>query len=374
MFTIGLVQLELDGTPKLDSSGRQIPTYTQDDVSELARVFTGYDSYNDGRHFLLPDGSSRPYPEFTRRAMVFNANRHSNLAASFLGTTIPANTPGEQALGIALDTLFNHPNVGPFFARQMIQRLVSSNPSRAYVARVAAKFNDNGAGVRGDLKAVWRAILLDDEATGAASLASITHGKLREPMVRHFQWARTFGVESAQGTWKWSYNFDDPNTWYGQIPFWAPSVFNFFRPGYVPPGTAMAAAGATAPEFQIVNESSVSQWINAIEGWVSRGIFVTWPHSPGQPNSYAGPYPEDGFDIRANYAAEIALAHDPVALMKRLNLLLCAGQLSDATQRRIVTALQEQAVANTSSEQDKSHRVIAAIVMVMCAAEYLIQK
>lgn len=374
LFTIGLVQLELDGTPRLDGSGKPIPTYTQDEVTELARVFTGYEFYFDGRGFTSPEGFPYPFAEVSRHAMVLEPNRHSNLAARFLGTTIPANTPGQQALGIALDTLFNHPNVGPFFSRQMIQRLVSSNPSRAYVARVAAKFNDNGAGVRGDLKAVWRAILLDDEATGGASLASTTHGKLREPMVRHFQWGRTFGVESKLGTFKWNYNFNDPVYWYGQAPFFAPSVFNFFRPGYVPPGTAMAAAGATAPEFQIVNESSVAQWINSAEIFVSRGIYVVWPHSPGQPNPYAGPYPQDGFDLEPNYTAEIGLAHDPVALMKRLNLLLCAGQLSDATQRRIVAALQESTVTAASSEEDKRFRVVAAILMVMCVPEYLVQK
>jgi uncharacterized protein (DUF1800 family) len=375
LFTIGLVRLNVDGTPTTDAGGQPIASYTQDEVSELARVFTGYDFWSDGRTFLSAnDGTPRPYPEFARRAMVFDANRHSPLAARFLGTTIAAGTPGPQALRIALDTLANHPNVGPFFARQMIQRLVTSHPSPAYVARVAAKFNDNGAGVRGDLRAVWRAILLDDEATGAAGLASPTHGKLREPMLRHFQWGRTFGVESAAGSFKWAYNFEDPRTWYGQAPLHAASVFNFFRPGYVPPGTAMAAAGATAPEFQIVNESSASQWINAIEVWVAFGVYVVWPDRPGSPFPYEGPYPQDGFDIRTDYPAEVALAHDAVALMKRLNLLLAAGQLSEATQQRIVAALAERPVSAASAAADKRWRVVAAIVMVMCCAEYLVQK
>jgi uncharacterized protein (DUF1800 family) len=377
LFTIGLVRLNIDGTPVLDANGRTIPTYTQDEVSELARVFTGYDfdfSTNLNTFPSANDGSPRPYPDFLKLPMRFDASRHSTLAARFLGTTIAAGTPGPQALRQALDALFNHPNVGPFFARQMIQRLVSGNPSPAYVARVAAKFNDNGAGVRGDLKAVWRAILLDEEAQGAASLASNTHGKLREPMVRVFQWGRTFGVESVAGSFKWSYNFDDPRYWYGQAPFFAPSVFNFFRPGYVPPGTAMAAAGATAPEFQIVNESTTSQWINSIEGWVALGIYVVWPDRPGYPFPYAGPYPPDGFDIRTDYTPEVALAHDAVALMKRLNLLLCAGQLSVATQQRIVAALGERVVTPASSAEDKRWRVVAAIVMVMCCAEYIVQK
>jgi len=375
LFSIGLARLNLDGTPVLDASGRPVPSYTQDDVSQLARVFTGYDFWWDGTWFpSANDGGPRPYPELTRRAMVFDASRHSALAKSFLGTTIPAGTPGPEALRIALDALANHPNVGPFFARQMIQRLVTSHPSPAYVARVAAKFNDNGAGVRGDLKAVWRAILLDAEATGAASLTSTTHGKLREPMLRQFQWGRTFGVDSAAGSFKWNYHFGDAKTWYGQAPFTSPSVFNFFRPGYVPPGTAMAAAGATAPEFQIVNESTTSQWINAVESWVGFGIWVVWPHRTGYPFPYEGPYPQDGFDLVPDYTAEMALAHDPVALMKRLNLLLAAGQLSVATQERIANAIAERPVTAASTDEDKRWRVVAAIVLVMCCPEYLVQK
>ncbi|MFO1270791.1 MAG: DUF1800 domain-containing protein [Rubrivivax sp.] len=374
LFTIGLVQLNADGTPVLDGSGRPEPTYSQDDVSNLARVFTGYDFWTDGRSFpSANDGSPRPYPEFARRPMVFDATRHSTLAASFLGTTVAANTAGPAALRIALDALFNHPNAGPFFARQMIQRLVTSNPSPAYVARVAAKFADDGSGVRGDLKAVWKAILLDDEARGAAGLVSTTFGKLREPMVRAYQWGRSFGVESARGSWKWSYD-SNPKYAYGQVPFGSPSVFNFFRPGYVPPGTALAASGATAPEFQIVNESTVSQWVNQLELWAFLGVYVVWPDQPGYPAVYEGPYPTDGFDIATAYPAEVALAADPVALMKRLNLLLCAGQLSDATQQRIVDALKEQTVTDASPLENKRWRVVAAITYVMCCPEYLVQK
>ena len=126
-------------------------------------------------------------------------NNHSNLAVSFLGTNIPANTPGPEALRIALDRLFNHANTGPFFARQMIQRLVTSNPSPAYVGRVAAAFANNGAGVRGDLKAVWTAILTDTEARTLPGAADTLSGKLREPVVRLVQWARTVGITSTNG-------------------------------------------------------------------------------------------------------------------------------------------------------------------------------
>ncbi len=139
-----------------------------------------------------------PNTRFATNPMWFNPANHSNLAVTFLGTTIPANTPGPEALRIALDRLFNHANTGPFFARQMIQRLVTSNPSPAYVGRVAAVFANNGAGMRGDLKAVWTAILTDTEARSAPGPSDTLSGKLREPVVRFVQWARTVGIDVHQ--------------------------------------------------------------------------------------------------------------------------------------------------------------------------------
>ena len=375
LFTLGLEKLNLDGTAVLDGAGKPIPTYTQDDVSQLARVFTGYDWWDDGRRFKARDGFDRPYQEYSHRPMVLNAAQHSTLAVAIFGTTIPANTDGTTALRMALDALFNHPNVGPFFARQMIQRLVTSNPSPAYVARVAAKFNDNGAGVRGDLKAVWRAVLLDTEARDDAGLTSTTFGKLREPMVRLFQWGRTFAVTSALGRWKWGFDYANPTYWYDQRPFNSPSVFNFFRPGYVPPGTALVPGGATAPEFQIINETTVSQWVNMIELIASNGVYVVWPGAAGFPNPYAGPYAGDGHDINTAYAPEIALALDPVALVRRLNLLLCAGQLSADTQTRIVAMLTDGSnLSAASSAEEKRWRVSSAVVLVMCSPDYIVQK
>jgi hypothetical protein len=292
--------------------------------------------------------------------MVLDASKHSNLAVRFLGTSIPANTGAAAALKLALDALFQHPNVGPFFGRQMIQRLVTSHPSPAYVARVAAKFNDNGAGVRGDLKAVWKAILLDEEARSAAGLASTKHGKLREPMLRVFQWARSFDVRSASGDWRWNFNVEDPNSWFGQRLLWSPSVFNFFRPGYVPPGTAMAASGATAPEFQIINESSTSQWVNFMD---ALNYFATgdWPY----------------WDMATDFADEVALATNLPALLQHLNLLLCAGQLSAPTLQRLGTILTLPGLpvlVAASPTNLKRYRVMAAITMVMACPEYLVQK
>ena len=370
LFTIGLLQLNLDGTPKLGANGQPVETFTQLDVSNLAGVFTGYESDNSegySQSAVAPTYNLRNVG-YTRRPMVLNANRHSTLRAEFLGVVVEAGTDGKTALKTALDTLFNHPNVGPFFGRQMIQRLVCSNPTPAYVARVATVFNNNGKGERGDLGAVFKAILLDAEATSAAGLTSTTFGKLREPMVRTAQWARTFKATSLKGTWK----IGNPNysavDALGQSPLQSPSVFNFFRPGYVPPSTAMALSKATAPEFQLVNESTTASYINYLQNFLSQGMWVRAPELITSPDTAT---PTDGPDIVPDYSAELALVGNPSALVNRLNLLLCAGQLSAETVTMMVNALSYDSPGTASAK--RSH-VAKAIMFVMCCAEYLVQK
>lgn len=348
LFTIGLWELNLDGTPKTDGSGNPIETYNQDTITNLARVFTGWD--------LDTTSSASTATTQFRIPMQFIASRHSTLASTFLGTTIPAGTDGVAALKTALDTLFNHPNVGPFFCRQMIQRLVSSNPSPAYVTRVATAFNNNGRGVRGDLKAVIRAILLDSEARDEANIGLPNGGKLREPMLRFIQWARNFGATSANGTWKIS-DLSDPGTRLAQSPLRSPSVFNYFRPGYTPPNTALATAGLVAPEFQITNEPTVAGYINFMQSIIQSG--TAW-NSATSAN-----------DVTAPYTAELALANDASALVKRINLHLAANQLSAATETAIITAVASIA---TSSSSGPLNRVRAAILLVMACPEYLVQK
>ena len=374
LFTIGVNVLNLDGSEQT-SGGKKLESYTQSDVTNLARVFTGYDfDTSDGQRLqvLKDDGSPEGYTVesrlFTQKPMALNASRHSNLASTILGTTIPANTPGAAALKIALDTLFNHPNVGPFFGKQMIQRLVTSNPTRAYVARVAAAFNNNGAGVRGDLKAVWTAILLDDEARGASNLSNNGFGKLREPMLRLVQWGRSFGINSAANSWKM---FDTSGTSdkLGQSPLRAPSVFNFFRPGFIPPSTALAATQSPAPEFQLVNETTVGGYLNYLQNVIRYGIYTG---DPGVP--YIAGNQTYVPDITASYAQELALVTDATQLVARINLLLCAGQLSAANQATIIAALNGSPVTASSNANQKLDRICAAILMVMGSADYLVQK
>ena len=370
LFTLGLYQLNLDGTEKRGADGSKLETYSQNDITNIARVFTGWDfDQTQNVNTVEPvQGRTIPNTAFTQLPMRLNPANHSTLASNFLGATVPAGSDGTAALKIALDTLFNHPNVGPFFGKQMIQRLVTSNPSPAYVARVTSAFNNNGAGVRGDLKAVFSAVLLDDEARGPAGLTQTGFGKLREPIVRLVQWGRSFGIASARGSWKIG-DLSNPATQLGQSPLRSPSVFNFFRPGYVPPSTALSAAQVPAPEFQLVNESSVGGYLNYLQVAIRNGIFVNAPDLPNAASDAA-----NGYDITAAYSAELPLAADAQGLVKRLGLMLCAGQLSDASQTLIVNALNATPVTAASSDSAKRDRVAAAVFLVMASADYLIQK
>ena len=374
LFTIGLYELNPDGTEKLNGSGQKIESYTQSDVSNLARVFTGYDydtSQSPNTTITLTGGTRNlpANPMLVKLPMSFNAANHSTLAATFLGTTIAANTEGKAALKTALDTLANHPNAGPFFAKQMIQKLVTSNPSSAYVARVASVFNDNGHGVRGDLKSVFAAIWLDDEARNPSAPAGASWGKLREPMVRFVQWGRSFGLSSIQGSWKVP-DMSDSATRLGQNPLTAPSVFNFFRPGYVPPSSVIAQQGKVAPEFQLVNESTVAGYLNFMRTVIRSGMSVQSPDLPNNTGSAV-------LDMQAAYTAELAVVANTDALLARLNLILCAGQLGAASQSIIRTALNTTLATNTGPSATASTRldqVACAVLMVMACSEYLVQK
>ena len=339
LFSVGLYQLNPDGSLR---GGTATETYGPADVTQLARVFTGYN--------LDPAGhQAAVYPVSFRNPMVVTASRHSNLEANFLGASVPAGADAASRLTRALDIIASHPNVGPFIARQLIQRLVTSNPSAAYVGRVAAAFNNNGTGVRGDLRAVTKAVLLDAEARRDPTLAPPTWGKLREPMLRFVQWARTFGVTSSDG--RWLLYSQEPSL--GQSPLRSPSVFNFFRPGYVPAGTALATTGQPAPEFQITNENTVATYINFMRDRIAYG------------------YTSDNSKLAANYARELALVADPAALVARLSLLLTGNQLSAASVSTIRDAV---TTIGADSEAGRNNRVWAAILLVMCSPDYIVQK
>lgn len=341
LFTIGLVMLNLDGTPTL-TGGATTDTYALADITGLARVFTGWDFDLAGQ----TGATATATPDFMRRPMAQVASRYETGAKTFLGTTIPAGTAAMQSLTMALDTITTHPNVAPFLSRQLIQRLVTSNPSPAYVARIAAVFNDDGSGVRGNLRAVVRALLLDAEARAAPTGA--TSGKLREPMLRFVAWARAYGVSSPSGAWAVG-NTSDAAKGLAQSPLRSPTVFNFFRPGYVPPNTALGSAGVAAPEFQIANESSVIGVINFMQRAVAGSLG----------------------DLTPDYSTLMPLADDATALVAEINLVLAANQLGAATASMLATAL---ATMPSGTDATRRARINAALVLVLAAPEFIVQK
>jgi uncharacterized protein (DUF1800 family) len=337
LFTIGLSQLNPDGSLRM-AAGQAVESYDQDDVSGLARMLTGWD-YQSGYDGTLP--------QYILPMQLYPA-RHEAGASSFLGVTVPSGTDGTAALRTALDTLFLHPNIGPFIARQMIQRLVTSNPSAAYIGRIAAVFANNGNGIRGDMKALVRAILTDVEARIAPT--AIESGRLLEPVLRFAFWARAFGIASPSGDWKLG-NLSDPATRLGQSPGHSASVFNFYRPGYVPPNTALATASLVAPELQITTETSVAGYLNYMQSVVG--------NLAGTTNS----------DLIVDYAALQAMANDANALASEVELILAANRLSDASRALIRNALGQMPIANAANLLD---RVKAAILLTLATPEFMV--
>ncbi len=366
LFSIGLVELSEDGTPRL-VGGRAVDTYDSEDISGMARVFTGWswacpewpadNCFRQGSS----DGVSDPDRSF--KPMLAYPQFHATEEKSFLGTTIPAQTTSdpETSLRVALDTLANHPNVGPFIGRQLIQRLVTSNPSPAYVRDVSRVWADNGSGVRGDLKAVVRAILLHPEARAAASNTS---GKLREPVLRLAAYLRAMGYRSDTGWWRVG-NTDNPSTSLGQTPMRSPSVFNFYRPGYVAPGTASAARGLAAPELQIAHETSSAGYVNYMRDAVAQGV--------GASNTIGGVTRRD---IQADLSAELALATDAGALVDRVfaRLLPHTTPLPEL-RSEVVAAVGAIAIPTSGSTATAlRNRVNTALLLTLVSAEFQVQR
>ena len=363
LFTVGLYQLNDDGSQKLDGSGNPIPTYSNNDVMGLAKVFTGFswnipgdNSDNAWSHCCVYVGPG--YGEDLLPMQSFPSH-HSTAEKDFLGVTIPASgTPDPVGdLKIALDTLFNHPNLPAFFSKQLIQHLVTSNPSPAYVSRVAAVFENNGTGVRGDMKAVITAILLDPEARDSAGdFSNPQYGKVREALLRYTEWARAFTAQSRTGSWGIG-SPEDPIWGLGQMAMRSPTVFNWFAPGYVPPGTSIAQAGLVAPEMQMTNVSTVVGYLNYVQNAI-------------------GSKDTSGSDIFSSYDAEINLAATPDALLDRLNLLLMAGEMDSTLRSEIINAVSGIAIPATDQNAINAAlaaRVETAVYLTMASPEFSAQ-
>ncbi|MGC1421066.1 MAG: DUF1800 family protein [Terracidiphilus sp.] len=363
LFTIGLYQLNDDGTQKLDSTGKPIPTYSNNDVMGLAKVFTGFSWNVPGNtgdtawsNCCIYVGTG--YGEDLLQMQAY-ANHHSTEEKDFLGVTIPASgSPDPNGdLKIALDTLFNHPNLPAFFSKQLIQHMVTSNPSPAYVGRVAAVFKDNGQGVRGDMKAVITAILLDPEARDmAADAGNPQYGKVREALLRYTNWARAFTAQSRNGGYFLG-SSEDPIWGLGQMTMRSPTVFNWFTPGFSPPATSIEQAGLVAPEMQMTNVTTVVGYLNYMQ--------------------YAiGSDAKNGSDLFSSYGAELSLANTPDQLVDRVNLLLMAGQMDSTLRGEILGAV--SAIPVPSADQNAINaaltaRVQTAIYLTMASPAFCAQ-
>jgi uncharacterized protein (DUF1800 family) len=363
LFTIGLNQLNDDGSQKLDASGSPIPNYSNTDVMGLAAVFTGFSwnvpgntsdtAWSNCCIYVGPGHGEELLP------MVAYPSHHSTVEKQFLGVTIPASAAPdpEGDLKIALDTLFNHPNLPPFFCKQMIQHLVTSNPSPTYISNCSAIFKNDGTGVRGNLKAVISEILTDPEARDSATdFTNPQYGKVRESLLRYTEWARAFTAQSRTASYD-NGSSEDPIWGLGEMSLRSPTVFNWFAPGFVPPGTSIAAAGLEAPEMQMTNVSTVVGYINYMQGAIG--------------SSATG-----GSDLFSNYEEEMRLAATPTALLDRINLLLMAGEMDSTLYSQIegaISAIDIPTSNQTAINAALLNRVQTAIYLTMASPEFCAQ-
>ena len=366
LFTIGLFLLNDDGSFILDGNNEPIPTYDNSHITEFAKIFTGlqYDFDGDPHVWWTPDFNSgwlNPYTA-VRPLKMWDSEHEPGSKTLLNGYVVPSGQTGMDDVAEALDHLFNHPNVGPFIGRQLIQRLVKSNPSAGYVGRVTAVFNNNGSGVRGDMQAVIKAILLDDEARNSTHITDPAHGKLREPFFRFTQLVRAFHYTNPQGKfWDAGWNVESDLR---QFMFNAPSVFNFFSPGYRPPG-ALSANGLTGPEFQLMNSytaiSTVNFWYSRL--WWGYVIDLPDPTAEIRGQTYALDQPEPDLSY------EVTLLGNIADLLDYLDLVLTSGTLSPE-----MRAIVETAVSGYQADgADPVDVVKMAIFLFMSCPEYAVQ-
>lgn len=349
LFTIGLYELENNGDLKLDGNGNEIPTYDNLDIKEFAKVFTGL----KGSAWANPNQSGTPgfgagiYSISRTSPLVMHAAQHEP-GIKYLLNGATTDSDGMTDINNALDNLFNHPNVGPFLAKRLIQRLVKSNPSSNYIGRVASVFNNNGSGVRGDMAAVVKQILMDDEARlGSAQLAGDA-GMLREPMLKFAQVVGNVDKDNPSGNyWNNGFNFLEGT---GQHAMQSPTVFNFYFPDYEPNNEL---SGLTSPEFQIFNTRTSINWMNYAHDWMVWGtLFWDWE----------GEYTENVYVDYTNYTNDAA---DIEGLINKLDLLFTSGTLSDYTRSQIRTAM-------NGMPNNAYNRARLALTLVISSPEFAV--
>ena len=346
LFSIGLVELNVDGSVRTDGRGQPIPTYDQAVIEGFAHVFTGW-NYAGAASF---EQAFRNDNNQTVPMQLYPDYHDSGEKLLLNGVTIPAGQTGDQDMQAALDNIFNHPNVAPFVAIRLIQRLVTSNPSPGYVARVAAAFNNNGSGVRGDLDAVVRAILLDPEARPAMHME--IDGKLKEPLLRLTQLWRAYDGASQSG----AFPLAPAYIIFGQGPQQAPHVFNFFSPFFAPPGE-FRNSGLVAPELQIATEYQNT--------FITNYFFLlafNWNSAAQNPG-------ED--DVLIDIADEMAVADDTNALVDLVADKLLGGTLSSSLRAEMVNMIDRVRVA---APGNTAALAAEAIYFVIASPEYAYQR
>ncbi len=375
LFSIGLVELNQDGSAKTGTGGGALETYTPTDISGLAKVFTGWSyacpDWPDNNCFFSGSNNGNSDPDRSFKPLLGYAQYHSAEEKRFLGTTIATQATSDPtaSLRTALDALAAHTNVGPFIGKQLIQRFVTSNPSPAYVSAVSGAFANNGKGVRGDMKTVLKAVLMNPEAR----VVSDSSGKLREPVLRLSAFMRAFPHRSDTGNFKVG-NTDNPGTALGQTAMRSPSVFNFYRPGFVPPGTQTATRNLVSPEMQLASETAAAGFVNYMRDNIASGV--------GSFNGTVNGVALNRRDLQGDYTSELALASDVPALVDRVATRLAYGNVGAALAADITAAVTSISIPalNTGGtnqaqiDSAKRNRVNAAILLVLASPEFAVQK
>jgi uncharacterized protein (DUF1800 family) len=361
LFSIGLYMLNQDGTVQVDAQGNPIPTYSQENINELSKVFTGWSFCNTTCANSAPGIVNYKDPMIlfpanhdlsAKTLLNYPGAQNTTIAACTNCTTDEAiRTYADASLNQTLDNIFNHPNVGPYIGRLLIQHMVTSDPSPAYVSRVSAAFNDNGAGTRGDMKAVLRAILLDPEARGNLKTAP-RYGKLREPVQLLTNLARIFPARDFFGENISDGGLSSNMTLLGQNPFYSPTVFNYFSPEYVIPGTTVLA-----PEFEILNTGNAVKRTNFLHTLIFDGI------PPNATDSLRG--------TSLDFSEFVPLATNDATgnqLLDQLNVRMMHGAMTQAQKDKILTAIAAVPVSNPLM------RVKTAVYLLAASSQYQIQR
>ncbi len=359
LFSVGLYLLNADGTSQTDGTGRALETYTNAQITEFAKVFTGFTDEDHNANAVGTGTGRTDFPSaaqnYTEPMKMWQGQHDPNTKSlyHYAGARkpdLPAGQSGDQDVSDAIDNLVEHPNTAPFISRQLIQRLVTSNPSNAYVARVSGVFVNNGRSQRGDMLAVIKAVLLDQEARQAPFIVDPEHGKLREPYLRVTELLRAFNYKVAAGVLPYDLGSTTEGT-LGQFPLAAPSVFNFYTPDYQPQGP-IGDAGLVGPEFQIQN---------AVFGIATPNVYYNLT------NTTVGNFSLD-------LTTQAALT-DPAALVDNVDLMLTSGTLSSATKTKVVAAVTAvtQAMVPSGSTLGLT-RSRLAIYLVAISPDFAIQK